>query len=122
VANTLLFGLVRIAALRQTAVNVKYGVDDMPLFFPDDHKPDLSTTSIVGLLCADTQTKRPVQVMVWDQVIEAHAIAAGWKEPLPADYDRKRMVYDVLDGVVRKASETYDEQGHPAVFELQRRL
>jgi hypothetical protein len=89
----------------------------MPLFFPDDHKPDLSMPHLVELKCLDSGTKRVVRVMVPDIVIEAHAIAAGWKEPL-GEYDRSKMVYDVLDRVVAAASKTYDAQGKPAVFEL----
>jgi hypothetical protein len=93
----------------------------MPLFFPDDHRPDLSVTSIVELKCLDADNPgRVVRAVVWDQVIEAHAIAAGWKQPL-GNYDRKAMVRDVLDRVVEQASAAYDDQGQPDVIELHKR-
>jgi hypothetical protein len=90
----------------------------MPLFFPEDHKPDLSVPGIVELMCLDSDNPgRIVRVGVADQVIEAHAIAAGWKEPL-GEYDREKMVYDVLGRLMVEASEAYDEDGKPAAFEL----
>ena len=89
----------------------------MPLFFPDNHKPDLSVSSIVELRCRDSDTMRIVQVMVWDKCIEDHAIAVGWKQPL-GEYDRAKMLGDVLGRIVSQASETYDAQGKPAALEL----
>ena len=91
----------------------------MPLFFPNDHKPDLSMSHLVELKCLDSDNPgHVVRVMVPDIVIEAYAIEAGWKEPL-GRYDRAKMVHDVLDPVVVAAAGTaYDAQGKPAVLEL----
>jgi hypothetical protein len=84
----------------------------MPLYFPDEHKPDLSWSHIAELRCRDCDTERIVPVMVWDRCMEGHAIAAGWPEPL-GKYDRAKMLGDVLGSVVLQASEEYDALGKP---------
>lgn len=89
----------------------------MSLYHPDDHKPDLSVTHVVELRCRDSDTKRIVQVVVWDKCIEDHAIAAGWKQPL-GKYDRGKLLGDVLDRIISQASEMYDALGKPFAFEL----
>ena len=89
----------------------------MPLFFPDDHKPDLSISSIVELKCLDVETGQVVRVLVWDKATENHGLAIGHREPF-IDANRDRVFLAVLDRIVAEASDTYDRLGRPRLFEL----
>ena len=91
----------------------------MPLYMPNEHKPDLSVSDLVELKCRDADDNHVVPVVVSDLIFEAHAIALGWKEPL-GNYDRTKLVRDALERVVQQASETYDACGKPRVVALQR--
>jgi len=99
----------------------RHGDLHMPLYHPDEHKPNLSVRHVIQLSCRDSDTNRIVQVVVRDKCIEDHAIKAGWKEPL-GEYDRAKMLGDVLDRIIAQASETYDARGKPTVFELREGL